>query len=156
MADEGKGGVLVVGEVGGNGALRPVSLEIVTAGRMVAGGFGQPLVALLMGSGIDAPARELAATGVDRLLVVDDERLAGLTGDAATAVLIAAIDAVEPAVVLVPGTTTGRDCAARAAARLDAPLAADCVEFSVDGDALVAVRSILGGRVQTTVRLEGG
>ena len=153
MADNG--GVLIVGEVGGDGALRPVSFEVVTAGRQVADALGQPVAALLMGSGIEDAAREFGAAGVDRLLVADDERLAGLTVETASAVLAQAIERVKPGVVLVPGTTAGRDYAPRVAARLGVGLAADCVDVAIEDGALVAVRPIMGGRVQTAVRLPG-
>lgn len=154
MTDAGNG-VLVVGEVGADG-LRTVSLETLTAGRRVADALGGPLTALVMGSGVGEAARRLGAAGADRVLVADDERLLGLATEAAAAVLARAIADVDPAVVLVPGTTAGRDYAPRVAARLGVGLAADCVDFSVEDGALVAVRPVLGGRVQTAVRLPGG
>jgi electron transfer flavoprotein alpha subunit len=150
----GSRGVLIVAEAGG-AELRPASFELVTAGRRVADGLGGPLTALLMGSGIDAPTRRLAATGVDRVLVADDERLAHLPIDAATAVVDRAVREVDPAAVLFPGTTAGIEYGPRVAARLRAGLAADCVDLSVEDGGLVAVRPILGGRVQTTVKLAG-
>ena len=108
-----------------------------------------------MGSGIDAAAATLGATGVDRVLVADDARLAHLTSESATAVLVAAIQQVSPGIVLIPGTTSGRDYAPRAAARLGVGLAADCVDLSVEDGNLVAVRPVLGGKVQTAVRMPG-
>jgi electron transfer flavoprotein alpha subunit len=154
MAGTGTG-VLVVGEIGADG-LRPVSLEVLTAGRQVADALGGPLTALVMGAGVGEAAREFGATGVDRVLVADDEGLRGLTTEGATAVLTRVIRETGPAVVLIPGTTAGRDYAPRVAARLGVGLAADCVEFAVEEGALVAVRPVLGGRVQTAVRFGGG
>ena len=154
MADP-TGGVLVVGEIGVDG-LRPISLEMVTAGRQIAAALGRPLVALLMGAGIGEAADKLGRAGVDRLLVADDPRLAGLTAESAAAVLARAIAEVGPSVVLVPGTTIGRDYAPRVAARLGVGLAADCLSFSVEDGALVSVRPVLGGRVMTAIRLPGG
>ncbi|HEY8447096.1 MAG TPA: electron transfer flavoprotein subunit alpha/FixB family protein [Thermomicrobiales bacterium] len=148
------GGVLIVGEAT-EGALRPVSLEIVSAGRQVADSLGQPLVAALLGSGIESAARELARFGVERVLVVDDPRLAAYTAGATTAVLASIARQLEPSVILIPGTTAGRDFAPRLAARLRTGLAADCVELAVEDGAVVAVRPILGGRVQTAVNLGG-
>jgi electron transfer flavoprotein alpha subunit len=57
--------------------------------------------------------------------------------------------------VLMPGTTAGRDYAPRVAARLGLGLVADCVDLHVEDGGLVAVRPVLGGRVQTAVRFEG-
>jgi electron transfer flavoprotein alpha subunit len=70
-------------------------------------------------------------------------------------VVAQAVGDVNPAVVLMPGTTSGRDYAPRLAARLGLGLAADCVDLKVEDGGLVAVRPLLGGRVQTAVRFEG-
>ncbi|HEY7035847.1 MAG TPA: electron transfer flavoprotein subunit alpha/FixB family protein [Thermomicrobiales bacterium] len=146
------GGVLIVAEAGG-AELRPASFELVTVGKAVAEEFGGPLTALLMGSGVHEAARRLAGTGVDRVLVAEDERLSHLPVDAATAVVAQIIRDRAPAAVLVPATTAGIEYGPRVAARLGVGLAADCIGFSVEGGALVAVRPILGGRVQTAVKL---
>lgn len=151
MADGGNG-VLIVGEVGEAG-LRQVSLELVTAGREVADALGGPLTALVLGSGVGDAANDVASAGVDRVLVADDARLEGLTCEAATSVVVAAIEQVSPAVVLMPGTTVGRDYAPRVAARLGTGLAADAVKLGVEDGGLVAVRPVLGGRVQAAVRM---
>jgi electron transfer flavoprotein alpha subunit len=66
-----------------------------------------------------------------------------------------AIAVAEPAVVLVPGTTAGRDYAPLVAARLGVGLAADCVSFGVAGGALAATRPVLGGRALTRVTFPG-
>lgn len=149
------GTVLAVAESDRGGALRPVSWEMVTAGRAVADAIGGPLVALLFGSGVGDAAGLLGAAGADRVLCADDPGLANANSEAASAVLVDAIAAVRPSVVLIPGTTLGRDYAPRVAARLRAGLAADAVALAVDGDALVATRPVFGGRVQTEVRLRG-
>jgi len=153
MADS-DAAVLVVGEAGIDG-LRPVSLEVLAAGRRLADDLGGSLVALIIGAGIAEAARTLGAAGADRLLVADDAQLAGLTTESATAVVTQVIDDLHPAVVLIPGTTLGRDLAPRVAARLGVGLAADCVALSIEDGDLVAVRPILGGRVLTAVKLSG-
>ncbi len=154
MRDGGTGGVLVVGEMGLDG-LRPVSYEVLTAGRQVADALGQPLLALVMGVTVGESAIQLGTAGADRVLVADDERLSGLTTEAAGAVLAQVIREIDPVVVLVPGTTAGRDYAPWVAARLGIGLAADCVELAVEDGNLVAMRTVLGCRIQTAVTLTG-
>ena len=151
----GQSGVLIVGEASG-ATLRPVSLELITAGRSIAGTLGVPLIAALLGSGIGKAAGQLAEAGADRVLVADNPRLADFRTDTATTVLAGMIKDLDPAVVLIPGTTAGRDYAPRLAARLRTGLAADCVDLHVEDGSLVAIRPILGGRVQTAVKLAGG
>ncbi len=148
------GGVLIVLEFEPDG-LRAVSAEVVTAGRSVADALGKPLIALAIGHDIAAHAGEVGVLGIDRLLVADDVGLAGLTTEPVVAVLSRAIDELDPDVLLIPGTTAGRDYAPRLAARRRVGLAADCVDFSIEGGDLIAVRPVIGGRVQTAVRLPG-
>ena len=148
-------GVLVVGEVDTQSALRPIAWEMLNAARQVAGALGGTVTALLMGSGIGEAARAWASAGADQLLVVDDERLAPLTAGAAAAVLGHAIAALSPSAVLIPGTTAGRDYAPLVAARLGAGLAPDCIALEVADGALTAVRPVYGGRALTRVRFSG-
>ena len=147
--------VLVVGEVAVSGAPRPVSWEMLTAAREIAGELGGQVIGLLMGSSIAETARTWGSAGADRLLIADDPRLEGLTPGAAAAVLVRAIEAAEPGVVLIPGTTAGRDYAPLVAARLGLGLAADCVEFSITGGTFTAVRPVLGGRALSKVAFTG-
>jgi electron transfer flavoprotein alpha subunit len=148
-------GVLVVGETAANGSPRAISWEILAAGRGLAEALGGAVIAFLMGAGIVDTARAWGAAGADRLLIADDERLSGLLPGAAAAAVTQAIAKTNPAVVLVPGTTAGRDYAPLVAARLGAGLAADCVDFSIEDGALVAVRPVLGGRALSRIRFPG-
>lgn len=146
-----EGPVLIVAEVGG-GELRPASLELVTAGRQIATDLGSSLIALVVGSGAADAAAQLASSGVDRLLVVDDARLEHLPVHALTAVLAQVVADVLPSVLLIPATTAGIEYAPRLATRLKVGLAADCIGFSVEEGGLIAIRPVLGGRVQTAVK----
>jgi len=143
-------GILIVTETL-EGALRPASLELVTA----AVGLAQPVTALVPGAGVASAAQDVATAGVAHVLVADADRLGSFTTDAFATAVEAAIKAADPAVVLFAGTTSGRDLAPRIAARFNAPLAANAVGLRLDGAALIATRPVLGGRVQTDVRLEG-
>ena len=149
--------MLVVGEAGTDGSPRPISWEMLTAAREVASGLGSTNVTgLFIGTGVADMARTWASGGADRVLIADDEAFAGLMPSTAAAALTRAIEAVAPAVVLIPGTTAGRDYAPLVAARLGAGLAADCVSFAVADGALVAMRPVLGGRALTRITFPGG
>jgi len=145
------GVVLVVAEASGD-VLRPASLELVTVGKQIARDLGGSSVALVIGSEIGSAARQIASAGVDRVLVADDPRLQHLPIDAITAIVTGVIQDVMPSVLLIPATTAGIEYGPRVAARLRLGMAADCIAFSVEDDSLIAVRPVLGGRVQTAVR----
>ncbi|MCC7022665.1 MAG: electron transfer flavoprotein subunit alpha/FixB family protein [Thermomicrobiales bacterium] len=144
-------GVLVVGEVDASGAPRPISWEVLAAAKSVAGVAGGGVTALLMGSGIADAARAWGSAGADRVLTADAPEFAGLLPAVAAAAVTEAIQRTNPAVVLMPGTTSGRDYAPLVAARLKAGLAADCVELHEADGTLTATRPVLGGRALTRV-----
>jgi electron transfer flavoprotein alpha subunit len=154
---QGSGNVLVVGEAGADGSPRPISWEMLTAARQVASKLdGGNVTGLYIGSGISEAARTWASGGADRVLIADGEAFAGLMPSTGAAALTRAIEVTNPAVVLVPGTTAGRDYAPLVAARLGAGLAADCVSFAVEDGVFVATRPVLGGRALTRVTFPGG
>jgi electron transfer flavoprotein alpha subunit len=129
---------------------------MLTAARYLASGLDSGVVTgLLIGAGIAEVARTWASGGADRTLIADDEAFAGLMPSTAAAALTHAIAAADPAIVLVPGTTAGRDYAPLVAARLGVGLAADCVSFDIEDGALVATRPVLGGRALTRITFPG-
>ncbi len=149
------GGVLVVGEAAANGALRPVSWEMLSAARILADALGGTVTAVI--SGVDsATAQSWAAAGADRLLLVDDANLAGLLTGPAAAMVQQAAALAQPAVILAPGTTAGRDYAPVVAARLGAGLAADCTEVTAKSGQISALRPVLGGRAVSRVHFAPG
>jgi electron transfer flavoprotein alpha subunit len=125
---------------------------MLSAARRIAGAVGGDVTGLFMGSGIAEVARTWGTAGADRLLIADDARLTGLMPAAAAAVLAQAIAASAPAVVLVPGTTAGRDYAPLVAARLGAGLAAECVDLGIEDGVLTGLRPVFGGRALTRVQ----
>src|SRR5687768_16129573 len=129
---------------------------MLTAARQVASDVGNGNVTgLFIGDGITDAARTWASGGADRVLIANDEGFSGLMPSTAAAALTRAIAAAEPAVVLVPSTTAGRDYAPLVAARLGVGLAADCVSFDVADGGLAATRPGLGGRARTRVTFPG-
>lgn len=146
-------GVLVVAELDVEGRPRGVSWEMLTAARTVSESTGGSITGLIVGASVtDDLAESWGSAGADRVLIASDAAFAGLLPGPAATALDAAIAAVNPAVVLVPGTTAGRDYAPLVAARRGAALAADVIDVHQEGGALVALRPVLGGRAQSKVR----
>ena len=132
-------GVLIVAETH-EGALRPASLELVSAGIAATNAVGGSLIAVVLGQGIGDAVAELAGRGAHRVMVVDHGRVAQFTTDAYAFAVEQAIRAVEPRLVIFTGTTAGRDLAPRLSARFDAPLAANVTAISGDAGEIVATR----------------
>jgi len=126
-----------------------------------------PVAAVLLGSGVDAAARELAQRGVAAVLVADHPALAAYTPGAWIGVLAPAIGAERPHYVLFPHTYQTADFVPRLAQRTGAgllpevtgfgPAAADAAGAGGEaaGDGLVWTRPVLGGKLQARVRVRG-
>src|SRR4051812_14966153 len=103
-----KGGVMVVAETI-DGALAPISSELVGAGLKLAGDLGTTVTGVLVGSGLEAAAASLATLGPARVLVADDERLADLQTDPTVTTLAVLVGSEEPAAVLFGHTPNLRE-----------------------------------------------
>jgi electron transfer flavoprotein alpha subunit len=144
--------VLVVIETSAS-ETREASLEALAVAGTLSGSAG--VVALIVGSGVDDVARDAATRGVDRVLVADDPALERYTTDAYTQVIEAAISATRPKVVLLAGTTAGRDLGPYLGARAGANCLSDCAALRWDGDALVGTRPVYQGKMLTDVKAIG-
>lgn len=144
--------VLVIGEHR-NDRIRPASLELITAARELAILVDGEVVVAVAGSDIGHIASEFAKVeGVDRVVVIEHPSLAPFLPGPWTGAVSSIILQIEPFAVLIPSSITGRDYAARVAARLDLALVPDALTLSIDEGQVVAHRAVLGGRVQTAVR----
>ncbi len=147
-------GILAIAEQSDN-VFRKVTFEAVSEGRRLADAMGCALTALVMGSGVESIAAELAKYGADKVLVVDDPGLREYLTDVYTETLATVIAQENPQTIILGATIQGKDLSARLAARIEAPLAIDCIGVRNDGDKLIATRPMYGGKVIADVALEG-
>jgi electron transfer flavoprotein alpha subunit len=126
------------------GRLNALSLEALAFARAL----GDPVEALLVGE----EARPLCdGLGVARVHLAVHERL----GDYAPEAWAACIEQLGADVVVAAGTDRGHEVLANAAARLRAPLAANCVAAQ-RGDPFLVTRQRWGGSLLEEARLHGG
>ena len=137
-----------------DGVFRKATFEAISEGRRIADSLGGNLITVVLGSGVEKASSELGKYGADRILVADNEGLAEYLTDSYTHVLADIIAKEDPAVVVLGATSQGKDLSARLAARLNAPLAMDCVAIQTEGD-LIVTRPMYGGKILADVTLEG-
>jgi electron transfer flavoprotein alpha subunit len=101
--------------------LDELSLEALTFARRL----GSPLRAVVVG---DAPTDRLATHGVSVVHVVRHERLTDYAPEAWAQSVVELIGSLEPEAVVAPASERGSEVMAHVAARLDAPLAANCID----------------------------
>lgn len=111
--------------------------------------------ALVPGAVDETLAADLGRRGVDEAVPIAVSSRDLFCTDAMAKCLGGAIGAEGPAAVVLGVSAVNRDLAARLAARLEAPLAMDCVGVAWNGDTLEAVRNVYGGRLTARVELIG-
>jgi electron transfer flavoprotein alpha subunit len=138
--------ILVVAEHR-DGKLNRATLETIAAAQSAGG----PIKVAVLGSGVDAIAKEVAAADVAEVIVADDPSLKDYTADGFVLALAQLVAAENPERVFLPHTYQTRDFAPALAARLKRPLVTDCVAVKETG----YVRPMFQGKLQADVFVEG-
>ena len=133
------------------GALRPITAELLTAARRV----GAPSAVVVGSSGTTAAlSAELAAMGADKIYAAESEDAVRYLVTPQVAALAAAAEAAgSPAAILLPNTVDGRDVAGRLSVRLDSGVITDAVDLDADG---VATLSVFGGAYTVRSQVQVG
>ena len=136
-----------------DGVAREQSFELLNAARSLA-----PAVvhAVIIGSGIVGEAERVAGHGAAVVHVVDDEALNRYSTAGYAAAIEAAIEASGAAIVLIVGTTSGRDLAPYLAAKRGQECLTDCIEVRVEGDRIAGVRPVYQGKMIADVSVPAG
>jgi electron transfer flavoprotein alpha subunit len=133
-------------------APRRVSLELLGKGRELAGKLGGTNVALIFGHGLGAAAREAERYGAERVILVDNERLADYHSDTYTAALRRVVERERPHVLLIPSTMTGRDYGPRVAGELELGMTGDCVDLAIGkAGRLIQYKPAYGGNIVSVI-----
>ena len=145
-------GVAVVAEVGPNGALHPVGLELLGKARELAAKIDHPVQAVVIGAHAGAAADELLAHGADEVYIYEDPAFEHFRIEPYANALEDFICAAHPSSVLVGGTANGRSLAPRVAARFRTGLTADCtvLDMSPSTD-LDQIRPAYGGNIMAHI-----
>jgi electron transfer flavoprotein alpha subunit len=135
------------------GKLQPVGLELLGEGRRLADTLDEELDAVIFGRDMESSARELIASGADKVYLVSHERLHHYECGVYTKVLTDLIKEQKPEIVLFGATTLGRSLAPRVATRLRTGLTADCTGLEIDeGKKLLRqTRPAFGGNIMATI-----
>jgi electron transfer flavoprotein alpha subunit len=128
-----------------DGAVKKVTLELLTKARELASGSGHSPAAVLFGSAFDSAKDKLAEYGAAKVYVAADPELDGYVVAPKAELLAKLVADVQPAAVLVPSTAEGKEIAGRLAIKTGSGILTDAVDLKLDGDSFVAEQSIFGG-----------
>ena len=136
-----------------DGSAKNVGLELLTPGRDLADKQGGKLVAVVIGSGVDAAVNDAPPHGGDQVIVVDAPEFKDYTTDAYTAAMYYLIEKYGPTTLLIGATPDGRDMGPRLACRIKTGLTADCTGLDIDPDSgnVAWTRPAFGGNLMATI-----
>jgi electron transfer flavoprotein alpha subunit len=126
-----------------------VSLELLAKGRELSGKLGGDNVALVLGANV---AEEAARYGADRVVVVEDDRLAEYHPEVWSTALRTVVERARPHVLLIPATANGRDAGPRVAGELELGMTGDCVGLGIDrAGRLIQTKPAYGGNIVSVI-----
>jgi electron transfer flavoprotein alpha subunit len=129
------------------------SFETVQTASRIASKLGAEFAAVVIGSNISEVAAELGNYGAGRVVAVDEPSLEAHSNTACAKALAEVAQKEGATIVFLPASQMGKDIAPRLAVKLDAGLAADCIELKVEGQDIVATRPVYAGKALIDVRV---
>jgi len=146
--------ILVVMEQRG-GVWNRMSFETLAAAQQLAGELNTTVSAAVLGQPIDPLAADLAGKQLEKIYLVEHELLKEYTPDAYTSALRQLLAQVNPEYVLLPHTYQVRDFLPKLATALGTVAVSDVVAHRVEALALVLVRQMFQGKLNSDVRFTG-
>jgi electron transfer flavoprotein alpha subunit len=116
---------------------------------------GSEILAVVIGDGdFTAMADQLGKYGAGKFFAYTNENLKFYNGQGYAKILAEAVTEQKADIVLMGATAMGKDLAPRVGARLNCPVATDCISVKwTDGD-LEIIRPMYAGKVRATIRLK--
>jgi electron transfer flavoprotein alpha subunit len=138
------------------GEAHPVSWELLSVGRTLAGDLGVELCAFILGSQVAHLSQQAFGYGAAKVYLVDAPVLGRYRTEPYREATVALIRKYRPEIVLMGATGLGRDLAGAVATRLETGLTADCTGLSIDKERrlLEQTRPAFGGNIMATILTE--
>ena len=148
--------VLILGDVK-EGALDVRTLELLGAGKKLAGDLGVELSVVVMGDAVSEAAKEAVSYGAARVYKMEHPLLKGFAADLWVASLEQACNKIKPKVFLISHSLMGMELGPRLACRLNTRLTTDCVDLSIDpkDGFLLRTKPVAGGNAVSVFKCQG-
>jgi electron transfer flavoprotein alpha subunit len=138
------------------GDIPAASQEAIGAARTVAAALGQSVTALVFGAGAADAAAAAFNLGADAVLGSTDDTLTGARIEAVGPLCSSLAAERQPAVIIIGGSTRGRDLAAWLGADLDAGVVTDAISLNVADGVVQASRPVYAGKLMADVFVPSG
>ena len=137
-----------------DGQLRNVSFEAIAAGKKIA--EDGEVVGVLIGDSVSTLSEKLIQYGADRVITVEDAKLAQFTSDGFTQALMAVIEQEKPEGIVFGHTALGKDLSPKIAAKIGAGLVSDAISIEVEDGKVIFTRPIYSGKAFEKVTIKDG
>ena len=134
---------------------KPITNELTVFAQRLGRDLEKPVAAVVLGANVGALADELKDRHLDRVIQIEDPKLADYSTDGYVAALRQLIEREKPFLVLAGHTTIGYDYTPRLAAGVGRPLIAGCVDYEIQGEALLLTRPVFNAKMNMRVSLRG-
>ncbi len=138
-----------------DGVLNKTSLEAIAAAQGLGNQLQHTVSAVVLGSGIENLAQEVAAYDLAKVVYADSDKLAAYTPDAYASAMEQVVRQVDPQLIVMSHTYLVRDYAPKLAARFQRSLISDCVRAQVSDGAITFTRRIFLGKLDADVVSDG-
>ncbi|HDS09178.1 MAG TPA: electron transfer flavoprotein subunit alpha [Firmicutes bacterium] len=146
-------GIMVIGEHR-DGALHPVTYELVSKARVLADNLGISVSCLIIGFGLtEGQVQKVIHAGAEKVFKVDSPECKYFNDELYANLVSAIIRSEKPEIVLTGATAEGRALIPLVAVSLKTGLTADCTELSIDSERrlLLQTRPAFGGNIMATI-----
>jgi electron transfer flavoprotein alpha subunit len=132
--------------------VKKVAFEILSEAKQMAEKKGEPLCAVLIGSGVEGMAPDLGSYGAQKVYCVESNDLGTYTTGGFAKALCDLVQQEKPSILLFGASVNGKDLSARVAGKLAVGLATDCTGIGLDdGGKLQVRRPMFAGKVYADV-----
>ena len=148
--------VLILGEVK-EGLLDMRTLELLGAGKKLADDLGGDFSVVLMGDAVSEAADEAVSFGPARVYKLEHPLLQVFKADLWLASLEQACKEINPKIFLMSHDFIGMELGPRLACRLNTRLTTDCIDFSIDPEdgLLLRTKPVSGGNAISVFKFPG-
>ncbi|MBW1908693.1 MAG: electron transfer flavoprotein subunit alpha/FixB family protein [Deltaproteobacteria bacterium] len=148
--------VLILGEVK-EGSLDMKTLELLGVGKKLAGDLGAGLSVVLIGDELSEVAEQVASYGPDKVYKLEHPLLKDFKADLWLESLEQVCRQINPKIFLMSHSFIGMELGPRLACRLNTRLTTDCIDFSIDPEdgLLLRTKPVSGGNAISVFKCPG-
>ncbi len=148
--------VLILGEVK-EGSLDLRTLELLGAGKKLAGELNGEVSILLVGDAVSTAADKALSYGAAKVYKMEHPLLGGFKPDLWVAALEQALKMISPKVFLLAHSSVGMEVGPRLSARFKSPLTTDCIDLAMDleNGLLLRTKPVSGGNAISVFKFQG-